>query len=147
MNYAQRIDNWAGHHQAKWLGILRMLLGLIIFMKGVSFIKDTDSLLNMIANSAIDLYAVMLVHLVASAHLMGGLLILLGLITRIAVLVQIPILLGAVIFVNAQKGFYSIQSELSLSLIVLALLIFFLFYGSGPFSVDEWMRKNKNNDH
>jgi uncharacterized membrane protein YphA (DoxX/SURF4 family) len=147
MNYVQRIDNWADNHQAKWLGILRIILGIIIFLKGVSFIRDTDSLLSMIANSAIDLYAVMLVHLVASAHLVGGILIILGLVTRLAVLLQIPILFGAIIFVNSQKGFYSIQSELSLSIIVLALLLFFLFYGSGRFSVDEWMRKNKNNDH
>ncbi len=147
MNYAQRIESWADAHQAKWLGIVRIALGLVIFMKGLFFIMNTDQVLAMIANSAIDLYAVLLVHLVACAHLVGGLLIILGLITRIAVLFQIPILIGAIVFVNAQKGFYSIQSEFGLSIVVLALLIFFFIYGSGKFSVDEWMRQNRDNDH
>ena len=147
MNYVQRIENWAEGHQAKWLGILRILLGLIIFLKGLFFIMNTDAILAMVANSAIDLYAVMLVHLVASAHLMGGILIMIGLITRIAILFQIPILVGAVAFVNAKTGFFSMQSELSLSIFVLALLVFFFLYGSGKFSIDEWMKKNSNNDH
>ena len=146
MNYAQRIESWADNHQAKWLALLRITLGLIIFFKGLFFIMNTDALYAMIDNSASDLYAVLLVHLVACAHLVGGVLITLGLITRIAVLFQIPILLGAVIWVNANKGFYSIGSELGLSLLVLLLLIFFLVFGSGSYSVDEMFRKNKGAD-
>ncbi len=147
MNNVHRIENWADHHQWKWMAFLRITLGLIIFLKGLFFIMNTDALLAMIANSAIDLYAVLLVHLVASAHLLGGILIMLGLITRIAVLFQIPILIGAIIFVNASKGFFSIQSELALSVLVLVLLIFFLIFGSGKLSVDAWMAENRDNDH
>lgn len=147
MNYVRRIESWADGHQAKWLGILRILLGVIIFIKGLFFIMNTEALLAMIANSTIDLYAVLLVHLVASAHLVGGLLIMIGLITRIAVLFQIPILIGAIIFVNSKTGFFSMQSELTLSIFVLLLLVFFLLYGSGRYSVDEWMNKNINSDH
>jgi putative oxidoreductase len=147
MNYVQRIETWAEEHQAKWLALLRIVLGVTIFLKGLFFIMNTDALLAMISNSASDLWAVFLVHLVALTHLMGGLLIILGLITRFAVVLQIPILLGAIIFVNAQRGFYSGQSELILSIVVLALLIFFLIFGSGKFSVDEWMKVNKGNDH
>ena len=147
MNYVQRIESWAESHQAKWLALLRITLGLIIFFKGLFFIMNTDQLLAMIANSASDLYAVLLVHLVACAHLVGGILIVLGLITRIAVLFQIPILMGAIIFINSSKGFYSMGSELGLSILILALLLFFLVFGSGSFSVDEWMKINKDNVH
>jgi putative oxidoreductase len=147
MNRVHRIEDWAGHHQWKWLAFLRITLGLIIFLKGLFFIMNTDALLAMIANSAIVLYAVLLVHLVAIAHLMGGLLIMIGLITRIAVAIQIPILIGAIVFVNAHKGFFSLHSELALSIIILVLLIFFLILGSGKLSIDAWMRKNRNNDH
>ncbi len=147
MNYVQKIENWAEEHQAKWLALLRIVLGVTIFLKGLFFIRNTDALYAMINNSASDLWAVFLVHLVAIAHLMGGLLITLGLITRIAVAFQIPILLGAILFVNAHRGFYSGQSELFLSIIVFLLLVFFLVFGSGKFSVDEWMRVNKDNDH
>ncbi len=146
MNYVHRIESWAESHQAKWLALLRVTLGLIIFFKGLFFVMNTAELQTMIANSASDLYAVLLVHLVASAHLVGGVLITLGLITRVAVLFQIPILMGAIIFVNSSKGFYSMGSELGLSILVLALLLFFLVFGSGRYSVDEVMRKNKGTD-
>ena len=85
-----------------------------------------------------------LAHYVALAHLMGGILILLGLITRIAILFQLPILIGAVVFVNSQHGFFSVNSELSFSLVVLFLLLFFLVEGSGSFSLDEFMRKHEH---
>ena len=146
MNYVQRIERWTEGHPVKWLALLRIALGLTIFFKGLFFIMNTDELYAMIANSASSLYAVVLVHLVACAHLVGGLLIALGLLTRTAVLFQIPILLGAIIFVNSSKGFYSISSEFGLSIIVFALLILFLVFGSGSYSVDEVMKKNKGTD-
>ena len=144
MNLVQKVETWGDTHQSKWFALIRIITGLIIFFKGLFFIQNTDAINAMIANSAIDLYAVFLAHYVALAHLVGGLLIVLGLITRIAVLLQVPILLGAVIFVNAQHGFYSIHSELAFSILVLALLLFFLVFGSGKISVDEFMRNNKN---
>ena len=98
----------------------------------------------MIANSAVALYAVFLAHYVALVHLMGGFLIAIGLITRVSVLFQIPILVGAIVFVNAQKGFFSMHSELPLSILVLCLLILFLIVGSGKYSADEFMRTHEH---
>ena len=146
MNTIQRIEAWGDTHQTKWLAFFRVILGLIIFLKGVYFIQNTDALHEMVANSAVEIYATGLTHYVALAHLMGGILIALGLITRIAIVFQLPILLGAIIFVNAQQGFYSVQSqtEFVLSIIVLALLLFYFVFGSGKFSVDEFMRKHEH---
>jgi len=144
MNIIQKVEAWGDAHQSKWFSVIRVLLGLIILIKGVSFIQNTTAISEMIANSAVSFYAVALAHIVALSHLMGGILITLGLLTRIAVLFQIPILLGAVIFINAQRGFFSMESELGISLLVLALLFFFWVYGSGSYSVDEFMRKHKN---
>jgi hypothetical protein len=39
------------------------------------------------------------------------------------------------------------ESELALSIIILAMLIFFFIFGSGKFSVDDWMARNKDNEH
>jgi len=144
MNIVQKMESWGDTHQPKWFGVLRILLGLIIFLKGVIFIQNTDALNDMIANSAVSLYSVFLAHYVALAHLVGGVLIMIGLVTRLAIVCQIPILIGAIIFVNAQKGFFSIQSELGLSILILALLIFFLIFGSGSYSVDTFMRKHEH---
>ena len=144
MNLIHKIETWGDSHQSKWFALLRLSLGSIIFFKGIVFIRDTGAINGMIANSAVAIYAVMLAHYVALAHLMGGFLISIGLITRVAVLFQLPVLIGAIVFVNAQKGFFSIHSELGLSVLVLILLIFFLIFGSGKFSADEFMRMHEH---
>lgn len=144
MDLIHKIETWGDSHQPKWFAVLRILLGLIIFFKGVFFLQNREAIHAMIANSAVSLYAVALAHYVALAHLMGGVLIILGLLTRVAVLFQLPVLIGAIVFVNAEKGFFSIESDLAFSILVLALLVFFLVFGSGKISADEFMRTHKN---
>ncbi len=144
MNTIQKVETWGDLHQAKWFPILRIILGMIIFFKGVIFIQNTDAIYNMIAHSAFSIYAVFLAHYVALAHLMGGFLIIIGLLTRFAILFQLPVLAGAIVFVNADKGFFTIHSELGLSILVLALLIFFLIFGSGKFSADAFMSTHEH---
>ena len=146
MNYFRKIEQWGDTHQSKWTSVLRIILGLIIFFKGLYFVQNTEALSAMIANSKVSLWSVALAHCVALSHLVGGVLIVLGLITRIAVLFQVPILLGAIIFINSQRGFFSIHpdSELGLSVLVLALLLFFLVFGSGKISLDEFMRTHEH---
>ena len=74
-------------------------------------------------------------HYVALAHLAGGVFIAIGLLTRFSVIVQLPVLIGAVII-----NFMGVLNmmELIQSLIILALLLFFTFYGSGRFSADHF---------
>jgi putative oxidoreductase len=144
MSVIQKIEDWGDRHHPKWIDILRILLGLVIFLKGVQFVANTDALMKIMDHSKFPWVSFSLAHYVAFAHLVGGLLIMLGLITRVAIVFQLPVLIGAVIFINAQKGFFSVNSELSFSLIVLFLLLFFLVEGSGPLSVDEFMRRHHN---
>jgi putative oxidoreductase len=142
MNTIEKIGYWGDHHHTKWLDLLRIGLGAILFAKGLYFISDTFALAEMLKNSRFEFLSFMIAHYVAFAHLVGGILIALGLLTRIAILFQLPILIGAIAFVNASRGFFSINFELEISLVVLFLLILFLIYGSGPLSVDFYMRKN-----
>ncbi|MCX6290437.1 MAG: DoxX family protein [Bacteroidetes bacterium] len=144
MNTIEKIETWGDVHQTKWLALLRIILGLIIFFKGYFFLQNTDAISAMITNSSVSIYAVALTHIVALTHVMGGLLIVIGLVTRLACLLQVPILLGAIVFVNAERGFFSIHSELGLSILVLVLLVFFLVFGSGKVSVDEFMRTHEH---
>ncbi|WP_443944569.1 DoxX family protein [Pedobacter sp. AW1-32] len=147
MNVIRKIEHWGDVHQAKWLDYLRIILGLLIFSKGVSFISDTSTLQNLILDNNVFGFSGMMItvaiHIVAFAHLVGGLLIILGLVTRFAVVIQIPILVVAVFFVNLTRGFSSLNSELWLSVITLFLLVLFWVIGSGPLSVDEGL-KNKS---
>ncbi|WP_347158631.1 DoxX family protein [Pontibacter chitinilyticus] len=137
-----RAERWADSHHPLWLDFIRIGLGLFILGKGILFISHTQALLHILDNSQFPWVSLGLVHYVAMVHLAGGVLIAFGLLTRVAILFQLPILLGAVIFVNAERGFYVENSELWLSLLVLGLLVFFLLFGSGRFSADYALRKD-----
>lgn len=138
----QRVEHWGDAHHPAWIDALRIMLGIILFLKGISFIGDTDHLYALVGGRQFGLTPVFLVHYVAFAHLVGGLLIAMGCLTRLSVLLQLPILVGAVFFVNITRGFSALNSELWLSIVVLVLLLMFLVIGSGKFSVDDWMRRH-----
>ncbi|WP_442591578.1 DoxX family protein [Pedobacter sp. AW31-3R] len=148
MNTFQKIEHWGDMHHAKWLDIVRMALGLLILGKGIAFISHTDTQQDWILQHNTfgfsGLMAVAVLHIVAFVHLVGGLLIMIGLVTRFAVVIQIPILLGAIFFVNITMGFSSLNSELWLSVLVLLLLILFWVAGSGPYSVDHYIKIKKH---
>jgi putative oxidoreductase len=141
MNYVQRLEHWGDTHHPKWIDLLRIALGIFLLFKGIEFANNMTAVTNLVKNNAhfSDLMVILLVHYVLGAHLLGGALLTLGLLTRFACLIQIPILLGAIIFVNASllKPF----SELFLSILILALLVYFLIVGSGPWSLDSNMEK------
>ena len=84
-----------------------------------------------------------LAHYIIFAHALGGPLIIAGLFTRIVCALQVPILIGAIIFVNFDKGFLHIGShmELEISVLVLAGLIVFMVFGAGKFSLDAKRRR------
>ncbi len=144
MNAITKIELWADRHHPQWIDFVRVVLGLFILYKGILFISNTDALLSIMKSADLQFVNLGLVHYVAFSHLVGGILIAMGLVTRVAILFQIPILLGAVFLVNAQSGFLSVANnlEFGISLIVLILLLVFLVYGSGKFSVDNWMKRH-----
>ncbi|MFD1770294.1 DoxX family protein [Sphingobacterium suaedae] len=141
MNLVQKIERWGDNHHPRWLDILRIMLGIIIFAKGVSFIGDREAVAELIRQTHFQLSIWSAVHYVVFAHLVGGLFIMLGFQTRFAALVQIPILIGAVFFVNITNGFSFLNSEFWLSLVVFVLLLVFLVTGSGKYSLDQMMNK------
>ena len=144
METISKIETWADAHHPQWIDFLRILLGLFILYKGVLFISNTEALMNLMENKDLQFFNLGLAHYVAFAHLVGGLLIALGLVTRFAILFQLPILFVAVFFVNIDSGFLSVSNnlEFELSLLVLILLIVFLVYGSGKFSLDQYMKQH-----
>ena len=142
MGIIQQLDRWSQAHQPKWLVVLRVTLGILLLVKGISFISNASQLTELIKNSGFRGGAAFLTSYITFAHLLGGVLIILGLLTRIAVIAQIPILLGAVIFFNAKNGIFAVGSEFGLSLLVLCMLIFFLVEGGGPFSMDKFLKSH-----
>ncbi|MGK6350496.1 DoxX family protein [Parapedobacter sp. DT-150] len=143
MNVIERIEHWGDAHHPRWLDILRIAVGIVIFLKGVTFITNTESLRGLIEETHIQIYTWGAVHYVAFSHLVGGILIAIGLLTRVAIGFQLPILFGAVFFVNITRGLSFLNSELWISIVVLILLLVFFVIGSGPYSLDQQMRERK----
>lgn len=145
MNVIQKVEHWGDAHHTKWLDVVRIVLGLIIFSKGISLISDTGHQQELLFKNSVFGFSEMMssvaIHVVAFAHLVGGILITIGLVTRFAVVIQIPILICAILFVNISNGFSGLNSELWLSIIVLFLLVLFWVVGSGPLSVDQQIRR------
>jgi uncharacterized membrane protein YphA (DoxX/SURF4 family) len=136
------IQQWGTTHHPRWFIVLRVALGVCLIAKGIVFISNNSVLEQLIAGSALARNSGWLPIVITWANLLGGFLLIIGLLTRWAALLQIPILLGAIVFINAQKGFFSSGSELGLDVVVLLLLIFFLVEGGGPLSLDNYFQKN-----
>lgn len=136
-NILQRFEHWGDAHHPKWVDILRIILGIFLFYKGIDFLQNMGKLMGLMENKVefSSLMFIVLGHYVVFAHIVGGILLILGLFTRFACLLQLPILLVAVFFINTGGNMLQPYSELLLSIIVLLLLIYFLIAGNGPWSL------------
>lgn len=145
MSVINQVENWGNSHRPGFLDIFRIALGLFITYKGVEFASNIEGLKMTVQGLNMAYAGIVLAHYVIFAHLLGGPLIVFGVVTRIMCLIQIPILLGAIILVNAPKGFLSVGNhmELEISIIVLMGLVTFAVFGAGKFSIDEKRRQEK----
>lgn len=134
------LNKWANAHTYYPLDLLRVGLGVFLFLKGINFISNSQILVDLIKPVQNLAGSVIMIHYVAPAHLIGGLLIVFGLLTRWSVMAQLPLLIGAIVinFVGDMN-----VNNLITAIIVLFVCIFFLFYGSGKHSVDYYLKMNK----
>jgi uncharacterized membrane protein YphA (DoxX/SURF4 family) len=145
MKAMDRLTSWSDAHHPKWLDILRILLGVVLFLKGLHFISDKAMTQQILLDNNFDFVSVLVLHYVIIFQMAHSVLITVGLITRIAAAAQFPIVLGAVILVATTGSFAPLGSDLWLAVILLFLLVFFFIYGPGPLSVDA-MLKSKRSD-
>ena len=140
MNSVKELNKWANTHTYLPIDLLRVALGIFLFMKGISFITNIQYLADLI--SPIDKIGggMFLIHYIAPAHMVGGIMIVFGLLTRWAIIAQLPVLIAAVI-INFMGEMHS--QNLFLALITLAICVFFLFYGSGKHSADYYFKMQK----
>jgi putative oxidoreductase len=137
------IHQWSITHHPRWLIFPRLILGSLLCIKGIAFMSNATLLENLLSGYwAGDTHALEII--ITWANMLGGFLIIIGLQTRIMCLIQLPILIGAVVFINAQKGGFAPQSELGLAILALLLTILFLIEGSGPVSLDAYFSHNKD---
>lgn len=140
MATVKSLNKWANKHTYYPLDLLRMALGVFLFIKGIDFMSDPKFMAEVIKPFQGLPGGMIIVHYVVPAHFVGGFLIIIGLLTRWAVIAQLPILLGAVV-VNFLGEMH--VNNLVLASITLLVCIFFLFYGSGKHSADYYFKMQK----
>ena len=141
MNLVQRVEHWGDAHHPQWLDLVRIALGAFLCYKGVDFLMNMGTMLDLITNrmSFGSFTSMLMSNYIAFAQILGGILLILGTLTRFACLIQIPILLGAIFFVNSDL--YRPFSALALPIIVLLLLILFLVVGNGKWQFLKFREK------
>lgn len=121
--------------------LLRIYLGVALFLKGIYFIGHMSDLFLHISHrfQYIDF---IFAHYVVLAHVVGGLFIALGLFTRYAALANIPVLFSAIVFVKIRLGFFSSGAEFELAVMVFMLLLYYVVQGSGKISLDSYIKES-----
>ena len=142
MNLVQRVEHWGDTHHPQWLDVVRILLGAFLCYKGVDFLMNMGTMLDLITNkmSFGSFSSMLMSNYIAFAHILGGILLILGSLTRFACLIQIPILLGA-IFVRTEM--YRPFAAVLLPIIILLLLIYFLIIGNGKWQLLKFSESEK----
>ena len=123
--------------------IFRILLGIILFAKGISFLRDKALLENLISNSITDEKFSIAGLLIPYVHIAGGFFIIIGLYIRVAILIQLPLIIGAIILL-LKSGGKSYQGEIIFAALILIMLIVQLAYGDGLYSWRNLLNKEKN---
>ena len=137
METIKSLNKWANRHTYLPLDLIRIALGVFLFIKGIDFMSNSVMLVELfrpIQNWAGGMLAV---HYVAPAHFIGGLLIASGLLTRWAIIAQLPILIGAIAinFVGDMN-----VSNLYMAIATILVCGFFMVYGSGKHSLDYYFK-------
>jgi uncharacterized membrane protein YphA (DoxX/SURF4 family) len=130
---------WQRTHNDLALDLIRIFLGVALFIRGALFLADRSVLMEYVQGQNIGwLLPVIMIHFITLAHLYGGLVMILGLLTRLAAFIQIPVLLGAIFVIHVRDGLMGGGQSLELSVLVLFLLGVVFWFGPGKLSLDYW---------
>ena len=141
----KEFTSWAEARSDVFFDLVRIYLGVGLFIKAIYFIRERDYLTQTLEEAG-NLWIVpaAVAHYVILAHLAGGISLALGFLTRVGALIQIPVLLGAVFYVHLPTV-ASIEERqyVEFSALVLFLLTLIFLHGSGPLSVDARMSRSE----
>jgi putative oxidoreductase len=143
MNMHGKITVWDSKYPILFV-ILRVMLGLILAIRGIFFLTSIQPLFHLIKSSGLnELNMNMTIALfICWIHLLGGTFIILGFLTKISAWAQIPILVGAILFINLNNSLSHSYSELLLSIFVLILSALFALAGGGKISMDNYAKSH-----
>lgn len=139
MSRYRTVVDWISEHRAVALDLVRIYLGVGLFVRGVLFASQSQGVGSLVDLSQFSFASAALAHYVTFAHLLGGLLLAAGLLTRLTALIQIPILAGAVFLVHLEQGLLSADQSLEFSALVFFLLVVVFVFGPGEWSADRYV--------
>ncbi|WP_455168955.1 DoxX family protein [Aegicerativicinus sediminis] len=140
MGTIKSLNKWANAHTYYPLDVIRVALGVFLFVKGIHFLSNSQMLLDLFTPIQNMAGGMIILHYLAPAHFIGGILIAFGLLTRWAIIAQLPILTGAIL-INFVGDMHT--SNLVMASITFIVCLFFLFYGSGKHSADYYFKMQK----
>lgn len=132
------LQRWADEHVDVFADLIRIYLGVGLFIKGMYIMDHRDEILSMVGGTNFSFTMVAAAHYVIPAHLVGGALLAFGILTRWAAAAQIPPLVGA-IFYTFLPRFTSLEMRQSLEFttLVLFLLALITIFGDGRLSLQH----------
>lgn len=139
MRILRDVTQWAAKHKELVLELVRIYLGIGLFVRGVLFVAEAQGVSKLVDLSEFSLLSAAVAHYVSFVHLLGGLMLAVGLLTRLSALLQIPILAGAVFLVHWREGLLSADQSLEFSALVLFLLVVVFLWGPGRWSADHYV--------
>jgi uncharacterized membrane protein YphA (DoxX/SURF4 family) len=141
MEQWKAVLRWIELRRDLLLDLVRVYLGIGLFVKGLQFLSNREFLASALRDSSqLDFMDAFLAHYIPLAHLGGGLLLAIGLLTRVSALLQLPILIGAVFLVLGRDGLFAHGQEFQFTCLVLFLLGIIAVGGAGRLSVDHLLR-------
>ena len=131
------VSCWGDQHCPKWLGFVRIVLGLFLIFKGLYYMFNIEKIQVVTGDLDQALFYMMLFQIVIFVHFVGGIFITIGILTKLASIVQVPILIGALIAVKYPNSYITPGGsiELGVTILVMALLIALVIFGSGGYSI------------
>jgi len=144
MTALKTLDNWIEARPDMAFDLVRIYLGIGLFVRGLYFIGEKEFLADLLQSvEPMPFIETFMLHYIPIAHLGGGLLLALGLLTRTSAAFQLPILFGAVFVIHLEEGLFTKGQNLEFTALVLFLLVLFVINGGGRLSLDNLMRRQR----
>ena len=144
MNLTAKIKKFGGT-QSLCIDLLRIYIGIGLFLKGTQFIIQEETLSQWLIEAGhMLIIPSFIIHYIVIAHLCGGILLAAGLLTRFAAIIQIPIIIGAIFTVHLKEGLFQVSQNLEFTILLLFILILLSLCGSGKVSADHYMQLEYN---
>jgi putative oxidoreductase len=141
----QLVRAWVEEHRARlWaagVDLLRIYMGVALVLKAAHFMQHMSAFIETMPVKQTAFMPALLAHYIVMAHAAGGIMLIFGIYTRLAAAVQVPILMGAIGLVHWNEKLFQPAQTLEFAILVLFILVLLTITGSGPWSVDEHMRK------